>query len=66
MIRIVGGYMVDKRPELSTEKALATVQSRANPRQQSTYRQRAADGYRNVQPVQRLILDHVDEYQVLT
>ena len=58
--------MVEKPPDLSTEKALSLIQPRTGPGQQSTKKQGAANRNRDVQAVQWLILNHVDEYQVLT
>ena len=57
--------MVEKRRELSTEKALSTVQPGTNPGQHGAKQQRAANGDSDVQAVQGLILNHVDQNQVL-
>lgn len=58
--------MVEKPSELSTEKTLSLVQPGANPGQEGTKNQGAAHRDGNVQAVQWLILNHVNEYQVLT
>ena len=58
--------MVEKPLGLSTEKTLSLVQTSTCPRQESTKKQGADYRNYNMQAIQRLILNHVNEYQVLT